>query len=91
MLSLRLVGPRVLVERLSTPEQTRSGLWLPSIAKELPNMGHVAALGRYPDGRPLDLRLGQLVIFPKYHDRYVFLDQQYLIFHVRELLAAIDD
>jgi len=54
-------------------------------------MGHVAALGRYPDGRPLDLRLGQLVIFPKYHDRYVFLDQQYLIFHVRELLAAIDD
>lgn len=103
--SLRLVGPRLLVERLAVGEQTRTGLWLPSVARELPSIGTVRAVGEYKpvwfgsngneplvSRRALDAKVGQLVIFPKYHDRTIVIDGVELLdLRHDEVLAILEE
>lgn len=98
MSMLRLVGPRVLVRRLATSGTTRSGLVLPDSARELPQLGRVVAVGTHKidrktrERRPLDVRVGQLVMFPKYHDLYVELEGERLLeLRHDEILAVVEE
>lgn len=105
MRQLRLLGPRILVRRLPAPDTTPSGLWVPTYwveqdeqgntinatGRELPALGHVVALGRYRTGIPLPLALGDLIQFPKFHQRRVFLDGEYLLeLRMDEVLVRIE-
>lgn len=87
----RLVGRKVLVRRESEVEQTQSGLFLPSEARERPNIGRVVAVGSYRGGAPLPLAKGDLVLFPKMHDRVVWINgEELLYFNHNELEAVIE-
>lgn len=46
MNSVKLLGNRVLVKRWPEVDQHESGLWLPSDAREKPQLGDVLAIGR---------------------------------------------
>jgi len=65
------LGDRVLVKPLEKEEKTKGGIFLPDTAKEKPQEGKVLAVGPgklSDEGKriPMDLAVGDIVIFAKY-------------------------
>lgn len=62
---------RILVEKLEESDRTPGGLFIPDSAKERPMKGRVVAVGRghlSKKGRlrPLDVKVGDVVLFAKW-------------------------
>jgi chaperonin GroES len=72
----------------------RGGLHIPDTAKEKPQQGEIIAVGpgRYEEGKrvPMDLKVGDRVLYGKYSGTEVRLDgQQYLILRESDVLAVL--
>jgi len=68
-------------------EETKTGLFLPSVARERPQLGYIVALTYESHFKYLDL-----VMFPKFHDRVVVIDNvELLTLREDELLALIEE
>jgi chaperonin GroES len=83
------LGARVLILPLEGSEQTSSGLYLPETAKEKPQQGTVEAVG---DAEEMltDLKVGDVVLFPKYGGTEVKLDgKTYLLMDEGDVLARV--
>src|ERR1700757_4666499 len=83
---------RIVVRRLEAEQTTGSGLVIPDTAKERPQEGEVMAVGpgRFEDGQriPMDVRVGDRVIYAKYGGTEVKVDgEEYLILSSRDVLA----
>ena len=94
-LTLTPLGDRVVVQPLGREETTKSGIVLPDTAKEKPQRGTVLAVGqgrRDEDGQriPLDVQVGDQVLFAKYAGTEFKLDEQdLLILSEKDLLAIV--
>jgi chaperonin GroES len=83
-LKLKPMADRVLVKPIEREEVTRGGIVVPDTAKEKPQEGKVLAVG---DGRlsedgkriPLDVKVGDIVIFAKYGGTEIKIDDEELI------------
>ena len=76
-------------------QTTASGIVIPDTAKEKPQEGRVLAVGpgRFEDGArvPLDVNVGDKVIFSKYGGTEVKLSgQEYLVLSARDVLAIVE-
>ena len=85
---------RIVVQQLEAEQTTASGLVIPDTAKEKPQEGEVLAVGpgRFEDGQrlPLDINVGDKVIYSKYGGTEVKYDgQEYLILSARDVLAVV--
>ncbi len=87
---------RILVEVLDAETKTASGLVIPDTAKEKPQEGKVLAVGpgRFDeDGEkriPMDIKVGDTVIFSKYGGTEVSYDgKDYLLLSARDVLAVV--
>jgi chaperonin GroES len=95
-LKLRPLGDRVVVEPLEQEERTESGLFIPETAKEKPQRGKILAVGegrRDDDGNriPMDVAVGQTILFAKYGGTEIKLDnQKLLILKESDILAIVD-
>ena len=95
-MSLRPLYDRIIVERLQEEEKTAGGLFIPETAKEKPQKGKVIATGKgkiNKDGtvRPLDVKVGDTVLFGKYAGTEVKLDgKEQLIVKEDDILAVIE-
>jgi chaperonin GroES len=96
-LQLRPLGDRVVVEPIEREETFADGqLVLPETAKEKPQQGEVLAvgLGRKDDeGKrvPMDVEVGQMVLFAKYGGTEVKLDgKKLLILKESDILGILD-
>ena len=93
---LRPLGDRLIVQATTSEEVTRSGIVLPDTAKEKPQRGKVLAVGpgRLLDNgsrEPIDVAVGQEVLFAKYAGTDVKLhDQEYLILKASDVLAIVE-
>jgi chaperonin GroES len=93
---LRPLGDRVVVKPLSREETTKSGIVLPDTAKEKPQRGTVIAVGegrRDEDGDriPMDVKVGDQVLFAKYAGTEFKLDdEELLILSEKDILAVIE-
>lgn len=81
---LQPLADRVLVKPIEREEKTKSGIYLPDTAKEKPQEGEVLAVGPgklTDDGKrvPLDLKVGDRVIYAKYGGTEIKVDDQDLI------------
>ncbi len=91
--TLQPLGDRVVVRPLGREETTKSGIVLPDTAKEKPQRGTVIAAGqgrRDDDGDriPLDVRVGDQVLFAKYAGTEFKLDDEdLLILSEKDILA----
>jgi chaperonin GroES len=95
-MNLRPLADRVVIRPLEREEVTKSGIVLPDTAKEKPQEGVVEAIG---NGRlnettgkrePIDLSVGDRVIYSKYAGNEVKLeDQEYLILGEKDVLAVV--
>jgi chaperonin GroES len=95
---LKPLGSRVVVKALEREEITKSGIVLPDTAKEKPQEGKVLAVGpgdRHPDtGQriPVELKVGDRVLFQKYAGTEFKLDdEELLILSEKDILAQVED
>jgi chaperonin GroES len=94
-MAIRPLRDRVLVKRLEGEEKTKGGIIIPDAAKEKPLEGKVVAVGSgklLEDGtiRPLDLKVGDKILFGKYTGTEVKLDgEEMVILREDDVLAVI--
>jgi chaperonin GroES len=96
-MQIRPLGDRVVVKPLEEEERTKGGIVLPDTAKEKPQHGEVMAVGPGEwdeDGkrrRPLDVQVGDRVLFAKYAGSEVKIeDDDYLILRQSDILAVVE-
>jgi chaperonin GroES len=85
---------RVLVRRLEGKETAKGGIIIPDTAKEKPQEGEVMAVGagKFEKGKrvPLDVQVGDRILFGKYTGSDITIDdQEYLILREEEILAKV--
>ena len=83
-MAFRPLGDRVLVRRVEEEEKTKGGIIIPDTAKEKPQEGEVLAIGpgaRDDSGKiqPLDVSVGDRILFGKWSGTEVKLDGEDLI------------
>ena len=95
-MTFRPLHDRVLVKRIDAEEKTKGGIIIPDTAKEKPQEGEVIAVG--PGGRdesgklvPLDLRVGDRILFGKWSGTEVKIDgQDLLIMKESDVLGVLE-
>ena len=95
--NIKPLEDRVVVQANEAETTTASGLVIPDTAKEKPQEGEVLAVGpgRFnedgDDRIPLDIAVGDIVIYSKYGGTEVKLSgEEYLILSARDVLAVVD-
>ena len=80
----RPLHDRVVVKRIEADEKTKGGIIIPDTVKEKPSQGQIVAVG--PGGRdeagkliPIDLKVGDKVLFGKWSGTEVKLDGEDLL------------
>jgi len=95
-MKIRPLYDRIVVKRIEEKEQMQGGLYIPDTAKEKPQEGEVAAVGkgkRLDDGKvvALDVQVGDRILFGKYSGSDIKLDgEEYLIMREDEVLGILD-
>lgn len=93
---LKPLGDRLVVKPATREETTASGIVLPDTAKEKPQRGTIVAAGegrRDDDGDriPLDVKVGDEVLFAKYAGtEFKLEDQDFLILSEKDVLAVVE-
>ena len=94
---LKPLGDRLVVRPAGREEMTKSGIVLPDTAKEKPQRGSVVAAGegrRDDDGDriPMDVSVGDEVLFAKYAGTEFKLDDEdLLILSEKDVLAIVSE
>ncbi len=94
-ISLKPLGDKVIVEIIEEPQQTVSGIILPDSAKEKSQRGKILAVGSgklLDNGTrvPLELKVGDTVLFAKYGGTEVAIDgKDLMIMSERDIHAIV--
>jgi chaperonin GroES len=83
-MKIRPLHDRVVVRRKEEETTTAGGILLPGSAKEKPSQGEVLAVGNgrildNGDVRPVDLKVGDVVLFGQYSGSTVKVDGEELL------------
>jgi len=95
-MAFRPLGDRVLVKRVEEEEKTKGGIIIPDTAKEKPQEGEVIAVGpgaRDESGKvqPLDVKVGDRILFGKWSGTEVKLNgQDLLIMKESDILGVVE-
>ncbi len=95
-MTFRPLHDRVLVRRIEEENKTAGGIIIPDTAKEKPQQGEVIAVGagaRDESGKliPLDVKVGDKVLFGKWSGSEVTLDgEELLIMKESDILGIIE-
>ncbi|GHU56127.1 10 kDa chaperonin [Clostridia bacterium] len=92
---LKPLGDRVVIKQLEAEEKTKSGIVLPSTAKEKPQEAEVVAVGPggVVDGKEIkiEVSVGDKIIYSKYAGTEVKLDdEEYIIIKQGDILAVVE-
>ncbi|NLW40838.1 MAG: co-chaperone GroES [Tissierellia bacterium] len=93
-MNLKPLGDRVVIKKVEAEEKTKSGIVLPSSAKEQPQMAEVVAIGAdiLNDEKKKDqIKVNDKVIFSKYAGTEVKIDgEEYTILKLNDILAVVE-
>ena len=95
-MKIRPLHDRVIVKRIEEERKSAGGIVIPDTAAEKPDQGEVLAVGpgkKNEDGKvsPVDLKVGDKVLFGKYSGTDIKLDdQEYTILREDEVLAIVE-
>jgi chaperonin GroES len=95
-MALRPLHDRLLVKRLEEKEQVQGSIIIPDTAKEKPQEAKVLAIGPgriTDDGKlqPLDIKVGDTVVFGKYAGTEVKIDgEDLLIIREDDVLGVLE-
>ena len=87
---IRPLADRVVIEPKAAETQTASGLFIPDTAKEKPQLGTVVAAGPGKKDEPMEVQVGDVVIYGKYAGTEVSVEgKDYLIMNQSDILAIL--
>ena len=93
-MNLRPLGDRVVIKKVEAEENTKSGIVLPSSAKEQPQMAEVIAIAAdiLNDEKKKDqIKVNDKVIFSQYAGTEVKIDgEEYTILKLNDILAVVE-
>ena len=91
MFGIKPLGNRVVIKRLEAEEKTQGGLILTAAAKEAPQTAEVVAVGPGTKDEPMELEVGDRVIFAQYGGTTVkFQGEEYIIMYQSDILATVE-
>jgi chaperonin GroES len=96
-MKFRPLHDRVVVKRIEAEEKSAGGIIIPDTAKEKPSQGEIIAVG--PGGRdeagkliPIDLKVGDRVLFGKWSGTEVKIDgQDLLIMKESDIMGVLEE
>ena len=96
-MKFRPLHDRVVVERIDPEGKSAGGIIIPDTAKEKPSQGEIVAVG--PGGRdeagkliPIDLKVGERVLFGKWSGTEVKIDgQDLLIMKESDIMGVLEE
>ncbi len=95
-MKIRPLHDRVIVRRLEEVRTTASGIVIPDTATEKPDQGEIIAVGpgkKDENGKviPLDVKVGDKVLFGKYAGQAVKVDgEELLVMHEEDLVGVVE-
>jgi chaperonin GroES len=95
-MNLRPLHDRVIIKRLEAETKSAGGIVIPDSATEKPIKGEVLAVGKGKilengDVRPLDLKVGDKVLFGKYSGTEVKVDgDELLVMREEDVMAVLE-
>ena len=80
----------MVIEPQEAQTKTASGLYIPDTAKEKPQQGTIVAAGPGKKDEPMEVKVGDVVLYGKYAGTEVTVDdKKYLIVKQSDILAII--
>jgi chaperonin GroES len=95
-MKIRPLHDRVIVKRLEEERTSPGGIVIPDSAAEKPVQGKIVAVGKgkiLEDGnvRPLDVKVGDKILFGKYSGTEVKVDgEELLVMREEDVMAVIE-
>jgi chaperonin GroES len=95
-MNIRPLHDRVVIRRLEEERTTAGGIVIPDSATEKPIQGEVIAVGKGKvldngEQRPLDVKVGDRILFGKYSGTEVKLDgKDYLVMREDDIMGVIE-
>ncbi len=87
---IKPLADRVLIEPQEAQTKTASGIYIPDTAKEKPQQGKVVAAGPGKKDEPMEVKVGDVVLYGKYAGTEVTVeDRKYLIVKQQDILAIL--
>ena len=96
-MKIRPLHDRVIIKRLEAETKSAGGIVIPDSATEKPIKGEVLAVGNGKilesgDKRPLDLKVGDKVLFGKWSGTEVKVDgEELLVMREEDVMAVIEN
>ena len=95
-MKIRPLHDRVIVRRIEEDQTSAGGIVIPDTAKEKPIKGEILGVGKGKiletgEVRPLDLKIGDKVLFGKYSGTEVKVDdEELLVMREDDVMAVIE-
>lgn len=87
---IKPLADRVVVEPHEAQAKTAAGIYIPDTAKEKPQQGKVVAVGPGKKDEPMEVKVGDVVLYGKYSGTEVTVEEKkYLIIKQSDILAII--
>lgn len=97
-MNIRPLSDRVIVKRMEEERTSTGGIVIPDSAAEKPIRGEVIAVGpgkileNSEKRQPIDLKVGDTVLFGKYSGTEVKIDDdEYLVMREDDIMGVIED
>src|SRR6266550_2619626 len=93
-MKFRPLHDRVVVKRIDAEEKSAGGIIIPDTVKEKPSQGEIVAGGRGEAGKliPIDLKVGERVLFGKWSGTEVKIDgQDLLIMKESDVMGVLEE
>ncbi len=89
-MTIQPLADRVVIQAAPAEEKTVGGIIIPDTAKEKPLQGTVIAVGKGTKDEPMELSVGDQVLYGKYAGTEVELDgEKFLIMRQSDVLACL--
>ena len=89
-MNIRPLADRVLIEPKEAELKTASGIYIPETAKEKPQQGTVVAVGCGKKDEPMELKVGDVILYGKYAGTEITVDgHDYLIMRQSDVVAVL--
>ncbi|KIO44338.1 MULTISPECIES: co-chaperone GroES [Porphyromonadaceae] len=89
-MALKTVLSKIIVEPVEAETKTASGIIIPDSAQEKPQKGVVIATGNGKHDEPMEIKVGDTVLFGKYAGTELHIDdKKYLVMNQTDVLVVL--
>ena len=87
---MKTILNKIIVEAKPAEEKTASGIIIPGAAQEKPQEGTIVAAGTGTDSEPMEVKVGDKVLYGKYGGTEINIDgKDYLVMSQADILVIL--